>query len=1679
MLTNYDSNKISNDILKIKNKKIKNKPELKAKHPRIEDKYHLSVKTLNLAANVHVDDQKFRIKKVVPPVQKNRGLLRDLKLAKFKIQSLVNDSDNTLRSRIYKLLPQADFAPYFWQGIKYKFKFRSHFEVEDFIVKLYEDVLFYVIDLMESFSIKHIYQATMRFIKYRYGRVCCEATFQDLANKFVKFYRMILDVVPQNETPFTCLRSLLCKFEEVRNAPIFKKLYKFIMYVLCTSVLEKFGASKKFCEKLFEKLHLDATVKRKFHFGIDFFHCMFDTIVYVCEIGYQCFMLGSLEPLFHSGTKYSEWFDKVYELKRKSLLTANCEAHGFTMFEFLHDIDDVIEKGESISKHAVHVGDFEKNSIRALLNDIKMIKDTELTKKHAAQSRQAPFSVLLHGGSSVGKSSFTDVLFCMYAKVHNMPVGEEYIYTRNPNDEYWSTFRTSQWGIKLDDIGFLRPEKATTGDPSLLEMIQVVNNVPFTPAQADLADKGKTPVKARFVVATSNAKDLNAFHYFSCSLAVRRRLPWVITISPKHEYAKDDAPHMIDPSKLPVLPEGEFPNFWNIEIQKVIPIGDSLDRQQADLKKIATFNNINLFLQWFADTSLEFDKLQKLALSVNEKIEKVILCNTCYLSENLCKCVIIDGNKMRIAPQANELVPYQEPIWVKETTNRVILNNTPESIESVFMSTLSYFTNFHLFCYFYIDTAKVFILWSILLYINIFWFKTPLTCLICGMLTYFSRPICNTIYGRSRMVLYIVSKSSTPIGKYLWRRVLHKAGGIMESKFSQAILASCAMITAVAFISTVSSMFSKNPHLNSQSSEDIKSQDINPGQSPKDKDEETFNPWIKESYTLTSFDVSETTSSYKGLGAEKVLNMLKSNCVYFCIRGFKSQRAFCVGGHFYLVNSHGIPDGDFSLSIIENFDSDGVTANLKDILVTPNMVSRIPEKDLAIVYVRNVPPRKDFRELFCKSSLKGRWKGCYIGRNKTGSLTQMKVDNILFESQVSNEYLCTRVDSWVGNVAVDTVDGDCGYLLVTMTPLGPVLLGIHYLGGMESKLAISVKVTNDDISLLIRKFKTVIVQSAIPQLSAIGAPRSLGPLHKKSVFRYLEDGSARVYGSFEGFRPSLSSAVGPTIMNAALKRRGLVEHYGAPVVSDYRPWRVAALDLTNPVTNMRQDILDNCVEHFTKDILTNLSKSELEKVLIYDYFTSINGAAGVKFVDKLNRNTSMGCPWKKCKKHFLHPLPPVGEILDPVEFNDDIMDRVKRIESQYRRGYRVCPVFCGNLKDEATSFAKIESAKTRVFCGAPVDWSIVVRKYLLSFIRVVQRNTFIFESAPGTIPQSLQWERIYRYLGQHGVDRCVAGDYKAFDKRMGAILILAAFQIIINVCEAAGFSETDLLVVRCISEDTAFSFVDFNGDLVEFFGSNPSGHPLTVIINGLVNSLYMRYCYSILSPEGNSKSFKKHINLITYGDDNAMGVSKDISFFDHTKIVDVLASIGVVYTMADKESESVPFVNVNDITFLKRRFVFDDDIGAIVAPLEEDSIIKSLMTCVVSKSESLEHQCIDIIGAAIREYFNYGKIIFNAKSEMLKEIINECDLQIYVKNSTFPSFEDLKDEFWRASKSINVNKLRAQSNKICHRCNNEDCLHKNNYMDDYFLICTSCQYCVNFEINKYCPNCNCSRYGMY
>jgi len=509
-----------------------------------------------------------------------------------------------------------------------------------------------------------------------------------------------------------------------------------------------------------------------------------------------------------------------------------------------------------------------------------------------------------------------------------------------------------------------------------------------------------------------------------------------------------------------------------------------------------------------------------------------------------------------------------------------------------------------------------------------------------------------------------------------------------------------------------------------------------------------------------------------------------------------------------------------------------------------------------------------------------------------------------------------------------------------------------------------------------------------------------------------------VLGSFRGeFRKRSVTHVAPTLIASAVEEHlGFVPTRTRPDMSR-KPWERALSDMVRPVVSLNNDRLGAAREMYIREACGG----DLNHVHVFDLRTAINGKAGVLYCDKLPRKTSAGAPYKCSKQRFLVPYDDGTTDVDVVP---EIKATMDEIVETYQRGERYHPVFCGQLKDEPVSFAKAESGKTRLFTMASLAHTLVVRQHLLGVVMLMQRHQFDYELGVGISAQCAEWHELHRYLTQHGDARMIAGDYGKFDKRMPANVILAAFDVIIHICERAGYAAAELAVVRGIAYDTAFPVVDYNGELVEFYGGNPSGHALTVIVNSIVNALYMRYCFIELRPPGCALDFKACVALFTYGDDNAMGVAESAPWFTHTAIQRVLADADIEYTMADKEAASVPYIPMSDVTFLKRAWRWEPDVGCYVGPLASESIGKMLTVCVAKANISAESHAMQVIGTAVREAFFHGRQEYERVVAGLRLVVKDMELEVFEEENTFPSWDALCADFTQRSKDVRAVVLR-------------------------------------------------------
>jgi hypothetical protein len=368
---------------------------------------------------------------------------------------------------------------------------------------------------------------------------------------------------------------------------------------------------------------------------------------------------------------------------------------------------------------------------------------------------------------------------------------------------------------------------------------------------------------------------------------------------------------------------------------------------------------------------------------------------------------------------------------------------------------------------------------------------------------------------------------------------------------------------------------------------------------------------------------------------------------------------------------------------------------------------------------------------------------------------------------------------------------------------------------------------------------------------------------------------------------------------------------------------------------------------------------------------------------------------------------------------------------------------------------------------------IVQRQLYLWFVKLVQDNRFVFMQAPGLDAQGPEWHELYEWLSDYSTD-VIAGDFKAFDITQDAEELHIVYATMRLLAEKLGASQQHLSLMEACEKDTIFPLINYFGTLIRT-PLNPSGQSLTVIVNGLMNVLRTMTLYALLPHEDISvretlRSFFDHVRLMTYGDDNIMTV-RDKPSFNHTFLQNAYATMGITYTMADKEKESVPYITFDEATFLKRSWRYDVETETFLAPLDKTSMIKMLYLHIPSKVVSDEVQMIQTIQTNHAEWFHYGRETFSEWDQRLRMYAREIGVSEEVVFHTW----DFYMERYMSKGKIQQCSRSAMCASCFHHC------QFTSYRDVEDLrlcrICKWCRFdesdldCLHCEMSDCCPRC--------
>lgn len=1376
----------------------------------------------------------------------------------------------------------------------------------------------------------------------------------------------------------------------------------------------------------FPQVYLKALVKeRNREHPLNWAARCLDSFLYISERLLDCLKHGSLSRLKYDDefilnykkhydwhSHYSDKLDLISTFECVNVETGASTGDKYDWKSYLTNVEKLMEINKSIRDTTIDKT--LSGHLRMEYAALEKCKLKVLLKLQVTRHRDPPFAMAIIGPPSIGKSQIVDKLLKIKGDIDKemkkRPHGydPEKRYNYNYNDKYMSGFTASHTSIVIDDVGQFNTEitHARQGG-AVAQLIDFINPNPLITEQAELENKGKIPFLCSEVVLTSNFDDCGFRDVFQHKGGIYRRFVFIYaSVRPEFRHEGEtrllgdlDNPsnydlHLYKVKRFKNTNGVNTPVFWNKETEEW---GMSPDVQEMDLRELAVFLRDRCLTPHYA-------QLDRANMS-SEVFMSSGSCSGCKLTKLLCQCA---------KSQAYETLDedYGTPMETSTSEETLYTSDNDEPwTDWTFRLIMLCIASCSTYLYHFMMLLG---------------YKEKANDMNFLAMRFISRSFSKYDEGvdfisRHRLRLYdkTIDRITAYSGSDYVTTFLQRQRQNLFIFFD--IVGIVSALTVFVYASRQAYLFSmSSPEPNKKGSVATSQADVG-----NDGDDEDDYWEVKyEDMTRLSGVPSTVTMDQLSVALERNIMMMK-----FSFKG-ESTYTNCFGlfGNVALIPKHVyliLFDRDFKchVTLYRNNKKNPIGSSTYHMKFDEtNFRVSTDVYDYVLVQHPGFGTFRDVRKYMLNKSLfLGRAKGMIKGRDLKGRLVTYDFQAFQTSKLTYLNETLKRTFMYTGYKAFatrDTFVGLCGAPYLVQTLNGVFIGGVHValqnaFGESEVYCAPLFKdelnVTFD--SLIPHSFNGLNLNHTYVTGQDLALTQSM---HKKSPIRDLAKGSSLfLYGTLDIFRPKLKTLVGNTFIV-----EDVLAHYGMLDVEYFSPRDVNSRKcLTNTVDKM-------CVKSSfppayileVKNALTTIYLKVMKDNGIDIGSSSapldvaINGLDGQPYINRLPVKTSGGFAHKGRKDKYFT----LGESTEEHDvnyyLNDEIQREVDIAMDRVEKGERISAVWDFTFKDEPITAEKVRKDKCRLFNSASLFLSMLERMAFLWCIPLFYgKHRHLFGCAMGANACGKDWTVLYNYVVRFGRDRVIAGDYSSFDKRMEPALILAAFDILIAIAKQHGFPEKDLRLMRAVATEVAYPITNVGGTVVEFYGTNPSGHSLTTVINSIVNVLYMMLaCKDISVEEGMTVDFElffeKYMSILTYGDDNI--ASSNVDRFNHTTISRALKKYGVEYTMADKESDSVPFIDILEASFLKRYFKPSAD-GLFRAPLEEASIKKMLTVCTYSRSISKEEQVAQIIESACREYFQYGKRKFSRERLFLMSLLDKYNLRGYLSGPDLPTYDQM------------------------------------------------------------------------
>ncbi|APG78478.1 hypothetical protein 1 [Wenling crustacean virus 6] len=602
-----------------------------------------------------------------------------------------------------------------------------------------------------------------------------------------------------------------------------------------------------------------------------------------------------------------------------------------------------------------------------------------------------------------------------------------------------------------------------------------------------------------------------------------------------------------------------------------------------------------------------------------------------------------------------------------------------------------------------------------------------------------------------------------------------------------------------------------------------------------------------------------------------------------------------------------------------------------------------------------------------------------------------------------------RVRSFIVSGA-QTSEGDCGGSLIACDKrLRNKFLGIHVIGSEMCSYAAIVMKEEVDAIINNPKEEMFVVEQKATELPIVDTLEQINyivddPAESPECFEYL--GETDNYYP-EATQSSLNKHLFfmtflATACPAALKPEQVedkselsLNRHAKPSIlttqyEKYGKHMETSDDLTMDLRDMAAQLKDRYVE-----VLASHDTG------IANLDDAINGVKGDPDSHPLDLRTSAGIPWSTMdvggkKRDFMK-----GETMEDGEIRYSIdnttpagkllLTEVNRKKQLARNKTRTMSIWKNCIKDETRPTEKVRIGKSRLFTAAPLDFVILCRQYMGKFkVAWTKERENLFHSV-GINPMSMEWANLYNKMKRktpYGND----ADFGRFDGNLRADFMEAAASVVIkSIVEMNDLDVNDENVLITLWDEIIRTIHVSRTNVSMTTHGNPSGNPMTTVVNCIVNLLYHWYAYRKITGNTSLESFENDVVFTCFGDDVLWATNGHENGMTFHAVADVMTELGQEYTTAAKEAASSASEKpIKELQFLKRSFSPISEIR-ILSPLEKESIEQQFNYTHMQPND-IEGISSQIQEASI-EAAQHGPAYYAYFKKKISDVISKLNLQ--------------------------------------------------------------------------------------